>query len=61
MAQQIKITQVRSAIGRLKCQKMTVKALGLHKRGQSVVHEDTPAVRGMVNSVQHLVAVEKVC
>jgi large subunit ribosomal protein L30 len=60
MAQQIKITLVRSVIGRLENQKRTVRALGLHKRGHSVVHDDTPAVRGMVNSVKHLVQVEKV-
>jgi large subunit ribosomal protein L30 len=60
MAQQIKITQVRSAIGRLENQKRTIRALGLTKRGRSVVHDDTPAVRGMVNSVKHLLQVEKV-
>jgi large subunit ribosomal protein L30 len=60
MANKIKITQVRSAIGRTKNQKDTIRALGIRKRGRSVVHQDTPSVRGMVNTVRHLVTVENV-
>ena len=60
MAKQLKITQVRSAIGRIKEQKRTIKALGINKRGRSVVHDDTPAIRGMIHAVQHLVSVEEV-
>jgi large subunit ribosomal protein L30 len=60
MTKKIKITQVRSVIGKLEAHKRTIKALGLRKIRSSVVHEDTPVVRGMVNSVKHLVTVEVV-
>ena len=60
MTTKIKITQVRSVIGKLEAHKRTIKALGLRKIRSSVVHEDTPVVRGMVNSVKHLVIVEVV-
>lgn len=60
MAKKIKITQVRSVIGKLEAHKRTIKALGLRKIRSSIVHEDTPVVRGMVNSVKHLVIVEVV-
>jgi large subunit ribosomal protein L30 len=56
----LKVTYVKSAIGYNKRQKATIKALGLNKLNQSIEHEDTPAIRGMINSVSHLVAVEKV-
>jgi large subunit ribosomal protein L30 len=59
MERKIKITQHHSVVGRLKCQKLTVKALGLKKRGHSVVHNDTPSIRGMVDSIKHLVTVEE--
>jgi large subunit ribosomal protein L30 len=55
----IKITQVKSGIGRLKKQKLTLKALGINKLGHSVVQNDTPCIRGMVKSIHHLVQVEK--
>jgi large subunit ribosomal protein L30 len=54
----IKVTQVKSQIGRLKNQKRTLEALGLRKLNQTVEHEATPAVVGMVNKVSHLVSVE---
>jgi len=56
---EIKITLVRSSIGYSKRQKGTVRALGLRKTLQTVVHEDTPVIRGMVNHVRHLVKVEE--
>jgi len=56
----IKVTQVRSIIGSLSQHKLTVKALGLKKIGSSVVQEETPVIRGMVNAVRHLVKVENV-
>ncbi len=56
----LRITWVKSAIGYSKRQKATVRALGLRRLGQSVVHEDTPVIRGMINKVQHLVRVEEV-
>ena len=60
MAKKVKIKQIRSAIGRLKNQKLTVKALGLKKVGSTVIHDDSPAVRGMINTVSHLVTIEDV-
>ncbi|MDC3417813.1 50S ribosomal protein L30 [Aquibacillus salsiterrae] len=60
MAKQLEITLKRSIIGRSEVQKATVKTLGLRKINQTVVREDNPAVRGMVNRVSHLVAVKEV-
>ncbi|MCL2503182.1 MAG: 50S ribosomal protein L30 [Coriobacteriia bacterium] len=54
----IKVTQVRSTISCPKDQKATVKALGLKRINDSVEQSDTPAVRGMVFKVKHLVKVE---
>ena len=54
----IKITKVRSAINRTKNQKRTLEALGLKKIGQTVEHEDTPNILGMIKKVNHLVSVE---
>ncbi|PID93710.1 MAG: 50S ribosomal protein L30 [Bacteroidetes bacterium] len=56
----IKITQVRSIIGRPERQKRTMAALGLHKMHQTVEHEQSPQVMGMVDKVRHLVTVEEV-
>jgi len=53
----IKIKQVRSRIGRPLDQKRTLDALGLRKMNAVVEHNDTPAIRGMVNKVKHLVTV----
>lgn len=53
----IKIKLVRSAIGYNESQKKTVKALGLTRLHQVVERPDNPAVRGMVNAIQHLVEV----
>lgn len=55
----LKITWVKSAIGYSERQKRTVQALGLHRLGQTVEHEDTPAIRGMIHKVAHLVKVEE--
>mgnify|MGYP006286676913 CR=1 FL=1 len=54
----IKITQVRSTIQRIEKQKLTMRALGIRKLNHSVVHEDTPQIRGMLRVVGHLVRVE---
>ncbi|AVI50061.1 50S ribosomal protein L30 [Pukyongia salina] len=54
----IKVTKVKSAINRTKNQKRTLEALGLKKIGQTVEHEDTPNILGMVTKVKHLVSVE---
>jgi large subunit ribosomal protein L30 len=56
----IKITQIRSQINRPKNQKLTLEALGLRKNQQSVEHEETPQIKGMVDKVKHLVKVENV-
>ncbi len=58
--QKLKVTQVRSIIDCPKTQKRTIEALGLGKIRRSVVHTDTPQIRGMVRSVAHLVKVEPV-
>lgn len=54
----IKITQVKSVIDRSKKQKATMQALGLKKIRQSIVIEETPQVKGMVNKVSHLITIE---
>ena len=56
---ELKITQVRSAIGRTSRQKKTLVALGLKKLHQTVVKENNPVIQGMVNRVSHLVNVEE--
>ena len=56
----IKVTQVKSIIDRSERQKKTMQALGLRKMNQTVEHEDTPAILGMVEKVKHLVKVETV-
>lgn len=57
---QIKVTQVRSVIRRPGDQKKTITALGLNGINQSVTHEGTPQILGMINKVKHLVSVENV-
>jgi len=56
----LKITLTRSLIGRQEDQRATVKALGLGKVNSSVIQNDSPAIRGMVRKVEHLVSVEEV-
>ena len=55
----IRIRQVRSAIGFQRDQRATLRGLGLRRRGAVSELEDTPAVRGMIRKVIHLVAVEE--
>ena len=55
----IKITLVKSVIGSLPAKRKTVKALGLKKIGSSVEHDASPAIKGMVRAVAHLVKVEE--
>ena len=54
----IKVVQIRSAIGREASQRKTLIGLGLNKIGRVRELEDTPAVRGMINKVKHLVRFE---
>jgi len=56
---QLKITQVRSTAGRREESRRVLLALGLKKRHQSVVHDDTPQIRGMIRKVDFLVKVDK--
>lgn len=56
----LKVTQLRSTIGCKQNQRDSIRTLGLHKIRQSVVREDTSQVRGLINAVRHLVAVEEV-
>jgi large subunit ribosomal protein L30 len=58
-AKGLKVTWVKSAIGYSVRQKDTVRALGLRRLGQTVEHDDTPVIRGMINKVSHLVRVEE--
>jgi len=58
-AKTLKITQTGSPIGRTDDQLATLKGLGLNKRHRSRVLEDTPAVRGMINKVRHLVRIDE--
>ncbi|MBB5325770.1 large subunit ribosomal protein L30 [Anoxybacillus tepidamans] len=59
MAKKLAITLTRSVIGRPEDQRVTVKTLGLRKLHQTVVHNDNPAIRGMINKVAHLVKVQE--
>jgi large subunit ribosomal protein L30 len=59
-ATQLKVTQTRSTIGCKKNQIDTLRSLGLKRIGHVVVKEDRPEVRGMVQTVRHLVVVEEV-
>jgi len=55
----LRITLVKSGIGYAERQKKTLKALGFHRLNQSVVHDDTRSIRGMIGKVQHLLKVEE--
>jgi len=59
VAATLKITWKKSAIGYKEDQKGTIRALGLRRLGQTVVHSDSPSVRGMIRKVKHLLAVEE--
>jgi large subunit ribosomal protein L30 len=58
MAIKLKITQTKSGIGRPETQRRTLKGLGLSGPNQSSILLDTPAIRGMVRKVSHLITVE---
>ena len=57
---QLKITWVKSGIGRPQNQRRIIQSLGLRRLNQSVVHNDSPTIRGMVQKVIHLLKVEEV-
>ena len=56
----IEITQIRSTSGRPAKHRRTIEALGLKRHQQSVVHDDTPAIRGMIRQVSHMVSVREI-
>jgi large subunit ribosomal protein L30 len=58
-AKKIKVTLIKSTIGRLKNHKACVKGLGLRRIGHIVRVEDTPSVRGMINKVDYMLSVEE--
>jgi len=60
MAGKLKITMVRSMIGRPRAQREVLKGLGLRRIDQSVVREDSPAIRGMVRKLEFMLRVESV-
>jgi large subunit ribosomal protein L30 len=60
MARLLEITYTRSAIGRLPNQRKTIEALGLRKLHDRVRHEDNPTIRGMINTVGHLVTFREI-
>lgn len=60
MANQLKITLVKSTIGAIPKHRKTVQALGLRKLQSSALHQDNAAVRGMIKQVSHLIKVEEI-
>ena len=57
---ELKITWTKSCIGRPKNQREVIRSLGLHRLHDTVVHHDSPTIRGMVRKVEHLLRVEEV-
>ena len=55
----LRVTLVKSPIGYTKDQKKTARALGLGRMNQTVEHKDTPALRGMLNKIIHLLRIEE--
>jgi large subunit ribosomal protein L30 len=60
MAVRLKVTQIKSEIGGKPNQRETLRSLGLKRIGDIVVKDDSPVVRGYVNTVAHLVKVEEI-
>jgi large subunit ribosomal protein L30 len=60
MTTQLEITQKKSAIGRKPDHRGTLRALGLKRIGHTVVHDDTPVIRGMVKKIAYLLEVREV-
>lgn len=60
MAKELKITLTKSVIGSTKKIRATATGLGLTKTNKSIVRQDTPEIRGMINKVQHLVKLEEI-
>lgn len=56
----IAVKQIRSGIGRQKKHRRTLEALGIKRHQQTVIHNDTPAIRGMISQISHMVEVTEV-
>jgi len=56
----LEITQVRSVSGRQETQRRTLRALGLKKNQTSVIQNDSPAIRGMINKIPHMLSVREI-
>ena len=59
MVAKLRITWIKSGIGYAEVQKRTLKALGLNRLNQTVIHNDSASIRGMINKVKHLIKVEE--
>lgn len=57
---ELKVTQIKSKIGGTQAQRDSLRSLGLHRIGDTVVKADRPEIRGMIMTVRHLVTVEEV-
>jgi large subunit ribosomal protein L30 len=55
----LRVKLVKSPIGYTKSQKATVRALGLRRMNQTVEHNDSPAIRGMLTKISHLIQIEE--
>jgi len=60
MPKKLRVTLVKSPIGYSKRQKVTVQSLGLGRLHSTVLHDDTPPIRGMIQKIIHLVEVEEI-
>ncbi len=60
MAKKLQVTLVKSPIGYEKTQKATARSLGLTRLNKTVIHDDTPPVRGMINKIIHMVEVKEI-
>lgn len=56
----LKVTQRKSVIGHMREHRRTMRALGLRRINHSVMHDDTPVIRGMIHQVRYMVEVEEV-
>ena len=56
----LRITQIKSKIGKTKRQKRTIQALGLRKINHSIEVQDNPQILGMLNKVNHIILIEKI-
>ncbi len=60
MSKQLKIRQIRSGINAQENHKRTIRALGIRRMQQEVIHPDNPQIRGMIQTVRYMVTVEEI-